>query len=136
MTQPVPLPDQTSAFYWSSAAEGRLAVQTCQNCGTHHHPPVIACSRCQSEELSPTQASGDGNVYTFTVVRQAFDPAYFERIPYLVALIELDDHPSVRILSNLIGVDPADVYVGMPVEVTFEDREGTVLPMFQPRRSP
>jgi uncharacterized protein len=136
MTQPAPLPDQTSAFYWSSAAEGRLAVQTCQNCGADHHPPVVACSRCQSEELSPTQASGDGNVYTFTVVRQAFDPAYLERIPYLVALIELDDHPSVRILSNLVGVDPADVYVGMAVEVTFEDQDGTVLPMFQPRRSP
>ena len=108
-------------------------MQRCGRCEAWHHPPVIACPRCQSEDLRPTDVSGRGTVYSFTVVRQAFDPAYLEDLPYLVALVELDEDPSLRVLSNLVDIDVKAANVGMPVEVVFVQRDGQSLPMFRPQ---
>jgi len=94
---------------------------------------VIACPQCQSEDVRPTDVSGRGTVYSFTVVRQAFDPAYAEELPYLVALVELEEDPSLRLLSNLVELEVPDAAVGMPVEVVFVERNGQALPMFRPR---
>jgi len=133
MPKSIPLPDRTSAFFWSAASESRLAVQRCNRCGAWHHPPVIACPQCQSEDVRPTDVSGRGTVYSFTVVRQAFDPAYAEELPYLVALVELEEDPSLRLLSNLVELEVPDAAVGMPVEVVFVERNRQALPMFRPR---
>jgi uncharacterized protein len=132
MAKPVPVPDETTAFYWEAAREGRLEVQRCASCGSWRFPPTIACPTCQSEELVPTPVSGRGSIYSFTVVRQVFDPAYAGELPYVVALVELEEDPSLRILTNIVGTGPADITVGMPVEVTFEARDGAAIPVFQP----
>ncbi len=132
MPKPVPVPDETSAFYWSAAQEGRLAVQRCQNCQAWRYPPAVACPKCQSEALVGTDVSGRGTVYSFTVARQAFDPAFADDLPYVVALVELEEEPDLRVLTNIVGVDPKEVRVGMAVEVTFEPRDGAVIPVFQP----
>ena len=132
MTKPVPIPDETTAFYWAAARDGRLEVQRCACCGSWRFPPTIACPSCQSEDLVPTPVSGRGSVYSFTVVRQAFDPAYAAELPYVVALVELEEDPNVRILTNIVGAEPSAITVGMPVEVTFEDRDGAALPVFRP----
>ncbi len=76
--------------------------------------------------------SGRGTVYSFTVVRQAFDPAFVNQLPFIVALIEPEEAPSVRVLTNIVDTDPADVRVGMPVEVTFENHGDWALPQFRP----
>jgi uncharacterized protein len=132
MTKPVPVPDETTAFYWEAARNGRLEIQRCAQCRSWRYPPTIACPNCQSEELVPTPVSGRGSVYSFTVVRQAFDPAYAAELPYVVALVELEEDAGVRILTNIVHAEPSTITVGMPVEVTFEDRIGVALPMFQP----
>jgi uncharacterized OB-fold protein len=132
MAKPVPVPDETTAFYWQAAQEGRLEVQRCPRCGSWWFPPVIACAACQSEQLVATAVTGRGRVYSFTVVRQAFDRAFTGDLPYVVALVELEEDPSVRILSNIVNTSPDVITVGMPVEVAFEDRDGFALPVFQP----
>ena len=81
------------------------------------------------------QARGTGVVHTFTVVRQTADPFLKARVPYVVAMVELEEGP--RIMSNVIGCDVAAVHIGIAVSVTFEDAgEGLSLPMFVPFAAP
>jgi uncharacterized OB-fold protein len=131
--KPTPEPDDVSAFYWRGAAVGELLVLRCAACGYLSHPPDVACARCGAAVLDPEPMSGLGAVYTFTVVRQAFDPEFLPEVPYVVALVELDE--GVRMLGELVDVEPAAVSVGMPVEVALTriDDELT-LPFWRPQR--
>jgi uncharacterized OB-fold protein len=130
--KPIPVPDEITAFYWNAASQGRLEVQQCPRCGSRQFPPAIACPRCQSDDLEHGAVSGRGRVYSFTVVRQAFDAAFIEELPYVVALVELEEDSGVRILSNIVGAAVDSIHVGMPVEVGFEHRDGVSLPVFRP----
>jgi uncharacterized OB-fold protein len=77
--------------------------------------------------------SGGGTVYTWTVVHRAPLPSLAARGPYVVALVELDGGGGVRLASNLVGIEPAAVRIGMPVEVVWEDvGPGLALPRFAP----
>jgi uncharacterized protein len=71
-------------------------------------------------------------VYSFTIVRQAFDPAFLPEVPYVVALVELDEQPGLLLLANIVDTDIDAVEIGLRVEVTFEDRDGHVVPQFRP----
>lgn len=129
MDKPVPVPDEISRFYWDAAEEGQLSVQRCSTCRRYLFPPSVACPRCLTETLVPTPVSGRGRVHAFTVARQAFDPSF--EVPYVLALVEIDEDPDVRILTNLVQSDPAAVTGGAAVEVVFERRGKTVLPQFR-----
>jgi len=127
---PVPSPDELSAFYWEGARRGELLVQRCANCGHYLHPPDAACPRCASTELVAVAVSGRGVLYSFTVAHQAFDRAFVERVPYVLALVELVEQPGLRILTNIVGDPPESLSVGAPVTVTFETRGEWSLPQF------
>lgn len=129
MDRPVPEPDETSRFYWEAAEAGQLSVQRCSSCQRYLFPPSVACPRCLTDTLVPTPVSGRGRVHAFTVARQAFDPSF--EVPYVLALVELEEDPEVRILTNLVQTDPAAVTGGAPVEVVFERRGATALPQFR-----
>lgn len=129
MDKPVPVPDEISRFYWDAAKAGQLSVQRCSTCRRYLFPPSVACPRCLTETLVPTPVSGRGRVHAFTVARQAFDPSF--QVPYVLALVEIDEDPDVRILTNLVQSDPAAVTGGAAVEVVFERRAETALPQFR-----
>jgi uncharacterized protein len=133
--KPTPAPDDISRFYWDGARDGVLLVAQCSN-GHLSHPPAPSCPHCGSRALEPHAVSGRGTVYSFTVVRQAFDEAFRGSVPYLVALVELPEQTGLRVLTNLLEVEPDDVEVGMPVELTFEARDGQSLPQFRPASAP
>ena len=117
--------------FWDGVARAELQLQQCSACGAFRHPPSPICTQCLSDLHEWIRASGRGTVYTFTVVRQALARGWDERIPYVVAVIELEEGPTY--LSNLVDVDPETVTIGMPVEVTFDERDGTAtLPQFRP----
>ena len=82
--------------------------------------PRHLCPVCWSDELEWVDAKGTGSVHSFTIMRRASDPAFAPRVPYVVALIDLDEGP--RMMANVLGDDALDVKIGDPVEVTFEDR--------------
>jgi hypothetical protein len=129
----MPIADETTAFYWAAAREGRLEVQRCAACSRWHFPPVIACPACQSEQLVPTAVSGRGAVYSFTRVERPLGaPGTGPETPFTLALIELPEQAGLRILTNIVEADREVVRVGMPVEVVFETYEGGVLPQFRP----
>ena len=117
---------------WDGTARKELLLQRCSACGTFRHPPSPICQNCLSDQHEWVPASGRGSVYTFAVVRQALGRGWEEKVPYVVAVIELDEGP--RFLSNVINVDPDAVEIGMPVEVVYVERaDAATLPLFQPR---
>ncbi len=106
-------------------------VLRCSACGYYLHPPEPACPRCLGDALEPTAVSGRGTLFSFTVARQAFDVAFLDHLPYVLALIELVEQPGLRILTNIVDDPPDALEVGAPVEVTFEARGGWSIPQFR-----
>lgn len=130
--RPVPEPDEASAFFWDGARDGRLLVQRCANCSAYQYPPDVACIRCQSQELVPTEVSGRGTLYSYAVVDRPYQAGFVAAVPYVVGLIDLPEQAGLRMLTNVVDADPGDLRVGMPVEVVFETRGDVVLPQFRP----
>jgi uncharacterized OB-fold protein len=94
-------------------------------------PARIACPVCGSDDVPWEESSGNGTVYSFTVVRQSRHPYFGSRTPYVLALIDVE--PGFRMMSNVVEVDPEAVRVGMPVRVTFENHGADVgIPLFVP----
>jgi uncharacterized protein len=126
---PSPVANADSLPYWTAARERRLVIRKCKACGELHFMPRHLCPTCWSDQLEWVQAKGTGSVHSFTVVRRASDPAFVSRVPYVVALVELDEGP--RMMANILGSDALEVKIGDRVQVTFEDRgEGALLPQF------
>lgn len=133
--KPMPVIDHLSAPYWEGCRAHRLRLQRCVDCGKHRFPSGPVCPSCQSARAEWIEARGTGRVYSWIVVRHPI-PAeiYAEEVPYVVALVELDEGP--RMPTNIVGCDPDAVTAGMPVEVTFRDVDERIsLPVFHPARS-
>ena len=126
---PLPRPTALSEPHWSGCREGRLMVQHCKDCGSHIFIPQPRCNQCQSDALEWVESSGRGTVYSFTEVHRPPKPQF--DAPYMVAIIELEE--GWHMLSNLVGCEPGDVAVGMPVKVHFKAmNEEITLPYFEP----
>ena len=117
--------------FWTGGAHGELRIQRCRACGRHLHPPGPVCRVCLSTDLTVAVVSGRGSVHSFTVNHQAWRPDL--RDPYVVAIVELDDAPGVRLLTNVVDCDPEVVAIGLPVQVRFEACGPVHLPLFAPR---
>ena len=128
--RPAPVPDIESEPYWKAAHEGRLIVQRCTECGNTQLYPRWRCLRCRGQ-VEWVDATGGGTVYSFTVIRQNFSRSFRHLIPYVVALVDLDEGP--RLMTNLLGIAPDDVRIGMRVRVRFEPvSEEASVPLFEP----
>jgi len=128
--RPAPVADAETEPYWQAANEGRLVVQRCTSCGHHQLYPRWRCLRCRGE-VEWVDASGGGTVYSFTIVRQNFARPFRDLLPYVVALVDLDEGP--RVMTNVVGCDPDDVRIGMPVRVRFEAvNDESSIPLFEP----
>jgi uncharacterized OB-fold protein len=121
-------------FFWTSGADGRLRFLTCTTCGYIVHPPAPICPRCLTKTLEPRPVSGKATVATFTVNVQPWIPGFDP--PYVVAMVEIEEQPGVRLTTNIVGCAPEDVYIGMPVEVRFDQYDDVWLPLFAPAGSP
>jgi uncharacterized OB-fold protein len=126
---PQPIANGDSLPYWNAARERRLVIRKCLACSQLHFMPRHLCPSCWSDQLEWLEAKGTGSVHSFTVVRRASDPAFASLVPYVVALIDLEEGP--RMMANILGADALDVKIGDAVKVTFEDRgDGAMLPQF------
>ena len=125
------LNDTATAPYWEASARHELALPRCDDCGLVFFPPRPFCPGCWSGELSWQPMSGGGKVWTFTEVHVAFyDDTWADDVPYVVAVVELDEGP--RLLANIVEPDLDRLSIGERVEAVFEDRaEGVTLPMFR-----
>jgi uncharacterized OB-fold protein len=130
--RPVPAPDDVSGFFWNAATEHRLVLQRCPSCSTLQYPPEIACGRCQAQEFEPAEVSGRGEIYSYAIVDRPLHAGFVDALPYLVAIVELEEQRGLRLLTNLVDVpEGTALSCGMPVEVTFEARGSVTLPQFR-----
>ena len=100
--RPAPIVTEDSAAFWDAVDEGRLVAQRCVDCGRLRHPPRPMCPECQSLELETVTLSGRGTVYSYAVLHHPQHPAF--EYPVRAALIDLDE--GIRVVSNLVGVEP------------------------------
>ncbi|MFM8601928.1 MAG: Zn-ribbon domain-containing OB-fold protein [Actinomycetota bacterium] len=129
---PVPAPKvtTTNAGFWAATAGGQFTLQRCTACELVIWFPRRTCPKCRTEDIQSCVACGRGSVYSFTVVRKG-SGAYREAAPFVVAYVELEEGP--RVLTNITGCDPADVTVGMAVEIEWHDTgEGNAIYRFRP----
>ena len=129
----LPVADLETRQYWDGTREGKLLIKECRSCGNAFFYPRNHCPTCWSTDTVWRESSGRGTVYTFTVVYQNDLPPFRDRVPYVVAIVELEE--GVRMPTNLIGVepDPRSIRVGMPVIVKFKAvSEQIAIPVFEP----
>ena len=132
-----PLPDTRNAGkeFWGAAAEGKLLVPRCNACERTFWHPRPRCPHCGSGNVGWISGSGKGAIHTFTVVRQSGDPFFKTRLPYAVAMVELDE--GVRLMSNIVDTPIETLRIGMRVEVLFEAAgEGMAIPLFRAQGGP
>ncbi|MFC1431118.1 OB-fold domain-containing protein [Streptacidiphilus sp. N1-3] len=129
--RPRPVVNRDNEGFWDGVAAGELRFQRCAACGTPRFPWLPGCNVCGSAEWAAEAASGAGTVYSHVVVHHPLPAAFRADGPYAVALVELAE--GVRIVSNVIGLPPDEVRIGLPVRLSFErcDDELT-LPLFRP----
>ena len=128
--EPLQVVTHADAFL-EGCRRGELLIQRCETCGRAQFYPRAYCGGCHGRALAFEPAQGSATVYSFTVVRRAPSEEFADRVPYVVALVELSEGP--RLMSTVVGAEPEEIEIGMPVELAFEDRGGEApLPVFRP----
>jgi hypothetical protein len=124
--RPLPVRDELNRHYWDGAQQGKLVLLRCSRCATLVHPPRAMCPSCRSGELQPSQVSGKGTVYSWSVMRTGGNPGFEDKVPYAVLVVELDEQPRLLTIGNLVDAEPSELAVGAPVEVCFEEVDDEV----------
>jgi uncharacterized OB-fold protein len=121
--------DAVTEPFWQAAKQRRLVAPKCSDCGTFRLPPTPFCPECQSTSMDWPELSGRATVYSFAVVHG------FPGIPdatLVPAVVELPDAPGVRLVTNVIDVEPGNVTIGMELTVDFHPiTDGWLLPVFR-----
>ena len=126
---PRPVPDGDTRPYWEGVARGELLIQRCAACDRYVFYPRSLCPHCGAAGPEWVAAAGDGTIYSYTVVHQAYGP-FAEQVPYVVGLVELRE--GVRLLARIVGGPPDAMRIGAPVRVTFERvADDLTLPYFR-----
>ena len=132
---PAPMVDHHTLPFWEACGEQRLTVQRCKNCGHAQHPPSPICSECRHNEFEQVELTGKGTLYTFTAVHQPV--TYQEKLPFIIALIELDMSGTncsngIRMMTNIVDADESQLQIGQAVELAWEKMSDMVsIPRFK-----
>jgi uncharacterized OB-fold protein len=123
--------DQWTEPFWRAASERRLTAAQCAGCGTFRMPPTPFCPECLSQQIDWPSLSGEGTVFSYTVVRRAITPEMEGALPYVPALVDLDGAPGARLITTIVDVPVEAVRVGARVRVVWIERtDGVVIPCF------
>ena len=126
---PLPHPSPESIPFWEGASAGKLMLPRCNACGRFWFPPSQRCRHCLSADFAWRESAGQGRIYSFVVFHRVYHPAFENDVPYVVAIVELDEGP--RLLSNIVGASWEQVRCDMRVQVVFEDSgSGITIPKF------
>lgn len=122
--QPSPTPD--SAPFWAGCALHELRYQRCHDCGRVQPLPRSLCLDCHGSTLEWARASGHGRILSYTVVHRPPTPAWREDVPYVIAIIDLDE--GFRLMVNVAGGPQEGLMIDAPVDICFVERDGVSLP--------
>ena len=135
--RPLPAPDEDSKPFWEGCRRGELLMQRCAACRLFRFYPRPACPSCHSFESEWVRMSGRGAIYSWIVVHEPVMPAFKGELPMPVVLVELEEDPGLRLVGNVRDCAPADLRIGLPVEVVFEKiADDVTLPQWRPVGSP
>lgn len=133
--------DEVAAPFWRGAYEGRLLIQACGDCGTPRFPPRHFCGQCGSARIEWRQSAGQGRIWSWVVAHGPTLPAFADKVPYPVIVVELNDMPGIRLVGNLVNMPGAainsvpveTIAIDLAVTVSFERiADGVALPMWLP----
>ena len=131
MERPIPTALPETEPFWQGCRDGVLLLQSCHACGNLQYYPRAVCTACLSSDLDWRRASGRGRIHSFTTVHRALSPAFEDDLPYVVAVIELEE--GLRMVSRIVECDSERLAIEQPVEVAFERVSSEcVLPVFRP----
>lgn len=126
-----PQPSTLTQPFWDATKERRYLLQWCGKCDAAVYYPRAACPGCLGDDLEWRAAAGDGVVYAYNVMHKPGSPFMADKVPYVVALVDLPE--GARVMTNIVGCDPADVAVGLPVSLDWEPlSDGRNLAVFRP----
>ena len=131
--KPLPSPSPETERFWEGCRNHELLLPFCRGCENYFFYPRSFCPKCFSWDVEWRKASGRGKIYTFAIQYRAWHPGWADDVPYVNAMVDLEEGP--RIYTNIVGVDPdpKNIKCDMPVEVVFEDvTDEITLPKFQP----
>jgi uncharacterized protein len=127
----LPTADAETEPFWTAARGGRLVVRRCNACGDAHFYPRRFCPACWSDDVEWETAGGGATLYTWSVVHSNDLPPFGDRVPYVAAVVDLDEGP--RMMTNVVDCDPETLTIGMRLSVAFEQRTDDVtVPVFRP----
>lgn len=126
LPRPVPLPDRDTAPFWEAQNNHQLVFQRCSDCGKVRYPVAPICPDCLSFAFQWIPSSGQGTIYSYTVVEHQTHPAF--PVPYTVLLVEMEEGP--RVIARLRAPEDAAFDIGTPVRVDWEDLPGQSLMVF------
>lgn len=134
---PSPEPSAEDAPFWEACRNHQLLIRHCNACQRFFHPPMPSCAYCGSTDVGWKEVSGEGTVFTYTVAYHAVHKALKGFGPYNVVVVLLDGADEVRLVSNLVDTEPADIRIGMPVSLHWDALDnGMVLPRFRKSTEP
>ena len=124
---PLPRPNAQTRAYWDGCAEGELRYQRCAGCGHVQCIPRSLCEHCQNTDLQWHASRRLGTVLTFTTVYRAPLPAFKDMVPYVIAIVDLDE--GFRVMANALSTMQGNLSIGARVRIAFEDVHGMALPV-------
>ncbi len=125
-------PDLHTRDFWEACGRHELQFQRCGACGSFRSPPMTGCRHCGSTQVEWVVVSGRGRVFSHTTVVHPALPEIAGDVPYNVVVVEFDDAPGARLISNVLDTPPEDVHVGMELDLVWDEpRPGVVLPRFR-----
>jgi uncharacterized OB-fold protein len=125
-------PDPWTEPYWRATAAHRLVVPRCTRCATYRFPPTPFCFNCRAQEVEWVEQSGEGEIYSFTIIRHAVIPQVADALPLIAAVVELPGTGGCRIVGNVVDAAPDAVAIGLPVRVDWYDvATDTTVPVFR-----
>jgi uncharacterized OB-fold protein/acyl dehydratase len=122
--KPLPQPTPISAPFWAGLKAHQVRLQQCDDCAHWIFFPRAHCPRCASAKLSWRDVAGTGTLYTYTVTRVPTLPEFADEMPQILAVVQFDEGPNIN--TTLVGIDEAELRVGMRVRPVFDDRPGAV----------
>lgn len=124
--------DRDNIAHYLGLMQQRLLINRCRDCGTWVYPHRPLCPRCLTWNVVPTQVSGRGRLYMWTLIYQSRDPNHPLQEPILTAAIELTEQPGLRYLSRVVGCPAEALRHEMPLQLTWIEEGGRAWPAFAP----
>jgi uncharacterized OB-fold protein len=135
LPQPQISPSPDAAPFWDACARRELVLPFCGACARFFFYPRSACPQCGSRDVTWRAASGRGRLHSFCIQHQSAAPGFRDAVPFVTAIVELEEGPRMMTLLTEVEPDPAGIRCEMAVEVAFAELDdGAVLPVFRPRR--